>query len=101
MPAKAVPRNIARILVVEDNDAQRRTLCDILRHEGFDPVACATGGEALAASESESFSVAILDQRLPDLTGIEVLEALRDRDTGTRVILHTAYGSFELKLSWK
>lgn len=90
-----VQRQGAKILVVEDNDAQRKTLCDILEHEGFDPVAFASAGDALAATETDEFPVAILDQRLPDRAGIEILDALRARGCRTRVIMHTAYGSFE------
>jgi PAS domain S-box-containing protein len=88
-------RPLANILVVEDDDAQRETLCDILRQEGFVPIACANATEALDSVAASNASVAIVDLRLPDMSGIEVLERLMQLLHGSRVIIHTAYGSFE------
>ncbi|HXV76024.1 MAG TPA: response regulator [Candidatus Polarisedimenticolaceae bacterium] len=88
-------RPLANILVVEDDDAQRQTLCDILTQEGFVPIACATATEALESAAASNASVAIVDLRLPDMTGVQVLERLMQLLHGARVIIHTAYGSFE------
>jgi len=88
-------RPLANILVVEDDEAQRQTLCDILRQEGFEPVACATAAEALETAQASNPSVAIVDLRLPDMSGIQVLQELMSLLHGARVIIHTAYGSFE------
>ena len=83
------------ILVVEDNEAQSRTLCDILENEGFLPVRCATGAEALDPSRHRDVRVAILDLRLPDMNGLEVLAELKKLRPGISVIIHTAYASLE------
>jgi PAS domain S-box-containing protein len=88
-------RPLANILVVEDDEAQRHTLCDILQQEGFEPIACATAAEALESAQAANASVAIVDLRLPDMSGIEVLQELMKLLQGARVIIHTAYGSFE------
>jgi len=88
-------RPLANILVVEDDDAYRHTLCDILRQEGFEPVACADASEALESAQTANASVAIVDLRLPDMSGIQVLQELMTLLQGARVIIHTAYGSFE------
>ena len=88
-------RPLANILVVEDDEAQRHTMCDILRQEGFEPIACANASEALESAQTANASVAIVDLRLPDMTGIQVLQELMTLLQGARVIIHTAYGSFE------
>lgn len=88
-------RPLANILVVEDDEAQRRTMCDILRQEGFEPIACANASEALESAQTANASVAIVDLRLPDMSGIQVLQELMTMLQGARVIIHTAYGSFE------
>ena len=46
-------RPLANILVVEDDEAQRHTVCDILRQEGFEPIACADASEALESARRE------------------------------------------------
>lgn len=88
-------RPLANILVVEDDEAQRHTVCDILRQEGFEPIACADASEALESAQTVNASVAIVDLRLPDMSGIQVLQELMTLLQGARVIIHTAFGSFE------
>lgn len=88
-------QEIPRILIVEDDAAQRLILSDILQDEGFDTVAFGTAGEALDGFRKGRFEVAILDHRLPDLTGIQVLERIRAADDLIQVVMHTAYGSFD------
>ncbi len=92
---ETLKRPLANILVVEDDEAQSHTLCDILREEGFEPIACSNAEEALSSAEASNASVAIVDLRLPDMSGIQVLEKLMTLLHGARVIIHTAYGSFE------
>ena len=88
-------QSAVRVLIVEDNDAQRRILSDLIRDEGFDPVACRNAAEALTQADVGPFGVAILDQRLPEMSGTELLGRLRTMQRGLRAIIHTAYGSFE------
>ncbi len=80
-------------MIVEENDAQ--ILTDLICDEGFDTVVCGTAADALAQAEVGSFGVAILDQRLPEMSGTELLEHLRGMQRDVRAIIHTAYGSFE------
>ncbi len=91
-PDEGAPRCI---LIVEDVDGQRQTLARILEHEGFAVQACSTGSEGLEAARRHEISVAVLDFKLPDLTGIEILERLKSIDDRIQAILHTAYGSFD------
>ena len=88
-------RPLTSVLVVEDDDAQRQTLCDILAQEGFAPVPCATAAEALEQAQISRAAIAILDLRLPDMSGLDALGELLALLEGARVIIHTGYGSFE------
>ncbi len=88
-------KQVAPVLIVEDDDGQRLTLRDILQCEGFTTFDCDTAGEALEITRREKVAVAIIDYRLPDLTGIQTLERLRALDRAIRVIIHTGYGSFD------
>ena len=85
----------SRILVVEDNEAQRQTLMAILRDESFEVVSCETAKEALSVLKKEEFAVSIIDHRLPDMTGAELLGEIRRTEPRMRNIIHTAYGSFD------
>ena len=82
------------VLIVEDNESLQETLYDTLSEEGFDPVACRTGAEALALAEQSTFAVAIVDLRLPDIDGTTLLEGLERVQPGIKSIIHTGYGSF-------
>ncbi len=88
-------QRLNRVLVVEDDDAQRRTLVDLLTNEGFDVTGCATAAEALSVTRYRTFAVAVLDLRLPDLDGTRLAEQICGQDGEIRTIIHTAYGSFD------
>jgi two-component system response regulator RegX3 len=76
------------VLVVEDEDAIALPLAEGLRREGFDVVRVATGGEALAAAETD---IVLLDLRLPDIDGLDVCRRLRARSQ-VPIIIVTARG---------
>ncbi|MEQ1684341.1 MAG: two-component system response regulator CreB [Burkholderiaceae bacterium] len=66
-----------RILIVEDEPGIADTLQYALRTEGFEPVCCATGEEALASARAQPPALVILDVGLPDTSGFEVFKRLR------------------------
>ena len=66
-----------RILIVEDEPGIADTLQYALRTEGFEPVGCASGEEALASARAEPPALVILDVGLPDTSGFEVFKRLR------------------------
>lgn len=68
-----------RILVVEDEPGIADTIRYALATDGFDPHVCALGGEALAALETGTFALAILDVGLPDINGFDVFRQIRAR----------------------
>jgi HAMP domain-containing protein/CheY-like chemotaxis protein/signal transduction histidine kinase len=73
----AAPRR-KRLLIVEDNPAEQLSIRELLGYDDIDIVAVATGSEALNLVEKESFDCVVLDLRLPDMTGFDILERLRD-----------------------
>jgi two-component system, OmpR family, response regulator RegX3 len=77
-----------RLLIVEDEDAIAEPLAEGLRREGFDVQRAATGAEALAAAPVD---LVLLDLRLPDIDGLDVCRALRER-SGVPIIVVTARG---------
>jgi HAMP domain-containing protein/CheY-like chemotaxis protein len=68
-----------RLLIVEDNPGEQLSIRELLGHDDIDVSIAATGREALSAIEQESFDCMVLDLRLPDMTGFEVLERIRER----------------------
>jgi light-regulated signal transduction histidine kinase (bacteriophytochrome) len=85
----------SKVLVVEDNEPERRLLADILREESFEVIGCESACEALDRVQQHSFGVAIVDLRLPDLSGTQLLERIRALDEEVRVIIYTGAASFD------
>jgi hypothetical protein len=86
----AEPRR-RRLLVVEDNPAEQMTVTELLGHDDIDIETVGSGAEALARLKADPADCVVLDLRLPDMSGFEVLEAMRD-DTGladTPVVVFT------------
>jgi len=73
----AKPRR-KRLLVVEDNPAEQLSIKELLGYDDIDVTVVSNGAEALEAAAAQSFDCAVLDLRLPDISGFEVLERLRD-----------------------
>jgi two-component system response regulator AtoC len=87
------------VLVVDDEKTFRMVVEETLTAEGFDVAAARTGEAALAAWQREPQDVVILDRRLPDMDGVQVLEQIvresRERGVDTLVILATAYADVD------
>ena len=83
----------AHILILDDDANLRKTLGDILRIKGFDPVPLETGEQALERVQTEEFAVALIDLRLEDMPGLDVLHGIRQRSPATECILVTGHAS--------
>ena len=72
-----VAPRVKRLLVVEDNDAERQSVVELLGHEDIEIATAGTGSEALTALLDRPFDCCVLDLRLPDMSGFELLEKVR------------------------
>jgi CheY-like chemotaxis protein len=77
MKAYATPR-LRKLLVVEDNEAEQMSIAELLGHDDVEIQAVATGRAALDALREQPYDCAVLDLRLPDMSGFDVLEHIRD-----------------------
>jgi CheY-like chemotaxis protein len=66
-----------RILIVDDESVNREVLCRRLHREGYRPTGVHSGRAALQILRNESFDAVLLDIKMPEMSGIEVLQALR------------------------
>ncbi len=87
------PQTSERLLIVDDDPAQLRVLADLLGDEGFSVCTCRTAAEAMRAA-GDNYVAAILDLRLPDQDGTQLLQQIRAVNPRIRVIIYTGYGSF-------
>lgn len=85
---------MASILLVEDQTALARTYQGFLRQEPYDLIHVDTGTKALEALDDDLAAV-LLDLKLPDADGLDILRALRERGLTMPVIVITAHGSMQ------
>jgi len=81
------------ILIVDDDLKVRKTLSDILQTQGYVPIAAATGKAALDRVEREMPVVALIDLRLEDISGLEVMRGIKERSPGTECTVLTGYAT--------
>jgi len=84
------------ILVVEDSPTLALTYREYLRRSGFSADIAETGKEALAAIADTKPSVILLDLKLPDMDGIDILKRLNAENNSARTIVITAHGSVKV-----
>jgi two-component system response regulator PilR (NtrC family) len=84
-----------RVLVVDDEEVLRDVLEVVLRREGFDVIAAASGEEALSVLDAEEVDLVILDVMLPGISGIDTLRAIRIANPTLPVIVITAFSSID------
>jgi DNA-binding response OmpR family regulator len=82
------------ILVVEDEKHLQILYAQELAAEGYNVIAVGTGGEALEKVKNNPIDLAILDIKLDEENGLEVLRNMMEHRRGLKVILNTAYSSY-------
>ena len=87
---------MAKILIVDDEQGMRRILNVNLRRDSHVVVEASGAMEALALIKREDFDVILTDQKMPDGSGLDVIQAAHDDDPTTSVIFLTAVGTLEL-----
>jgi HAMP domain-containing protein/CheY-like chemotaxis protein/signal transduction histidine kinase len=66
-----------RLLIIEDNAIERASIAELLGHDDIEMVPVDSGGDALAAMRSQPFDCIVLDLRLPDMSGFDLLEQMQ------------------------
>lgn len=84
------------ILVVDDDPNSLFGICQILKDEGYQVIAAQNGKTALEKLKTESIDMVITDERMPDLSGTELLSKAKRMAPEIPVILITAYGSVSM-----
>ncbi len=84
-----------RILVVDDEAVQREMLTGFLEGQGYETEGAGSGGEALEKFRSGHFHLVLIDHRMPDMNGDEVLEKIRELNPLVPAIMITAYGAVD------
>jgi two-component system response regulator AtoC len=87
------------LLIVDDDEAMRDTLSDVLKKKGYEVSVASSGNDALLAIRKNIVDLIVLDMRLPDLDGIEVLKRVKEFDTEILVIMMTAYSDVQTAVS--
>jgi DNA-binding NtrC family response regulator len=85
----------ARILIIEDEKLIRWTLRQQFNEQGYNVDEAAAASEGLTKLADETFDLVMLDYKLPDMTGLEVLRKLRETDKDIVVLMMTAYSNVE------
>ncbi len=83
------------VLLVDDEDTIRLFLEKTLREEGYEALTAATGTEALERTRGELPDLVLLDLKLPDMSGLDVLRQIKEEVPEVCVIMLTAFGDIE------
>ena len=86
----------ARILVVDDDLGMRDTLEAVLLAEGYEVKVAENGSETEDVLKQESFDVTLLDFKMPDCTGIDLLPRIKELAPNMPIIMMTAYGTVKV-----
>ena len=96
--AKRMVNNM-RILVVDDEASVRKVMSQVLQDEGFTVTEAANGKQALKCMQKTPFSVVITDIVMPEMTGLELLEKIKEQSPETQVIIITSHASLETAIT--
>lgn len=91
----AGPEDVARkkVLIADDDDSIRELLVAVLKDEGFETFECKRGSEVLRTVPRLEPDLMILDLRMPENDGIEIMRRLNEQDARVPTLLMTAYGT--------
>src|SRR5499433_3424877 len=84
-----------KILIVDDDKVVLRAVTEILQREGYTVVAIDDAVEGLAASKDPTVDVAVLDSRMPHLSGMDLLRAMKQSRPDVEVVMMTAFATVE------
>jgi DNA-binding NtrC family response regulator len=84
-----------RVLIVDDEERFRNTMCKLLTVRGLVATTAGSGAEALEKLKGDTYDVTILDVRMPEMSGVQVLAEIRKIDPEVEVIIMTGYASVD------
>lgn len=87
--------NRIRLLLVDDEEGYVNVLANRLEKRNFHVTKAYSGGDAIRAVRGQDFDVAILDLKMEDMDGIEVLKIFNQMDLTMKIIMLTGHGSQE------
>ena len=87
------------ILIVDDDEVMRETLSDVLKRGEYEVYSVGSGGETLSVIRKNIIDLVLLDMRLPDGDGLELLKKIKEFDTEILVIIMTAYSDIQTAVS--
>ncbi len=90
---------VPHILVVEDDDSNRRKLAQVLEKAGYNCTVAASGGEAMEKLGKESFNAVLCDLIMPDIDGLSLLQEIKKQYPQIVFILITGHGSVETAIT--
>ena len=82
-----------RILIVDDDETIRATMKAILEEEGYTVDLAGSGKEGIQKTNERAYNIALLDIRLPDMEGVQLLKLMKETLPRTRKIMVTGYPS--------
>lgn len=83
------------ILLIEDSFSLAQTYLEYLKPTGYETYHCSSGAEALSVLESENPALILLDLKLPDMSGMDILDHINELEMRPNVLVITAHGSIE------
>jgi two-component system response regulator RegA len=86
-------------LIVDDDDIFRNRLCRAFSARGWEAIGAADGASALELSSQSSPDLAVVDLRLAGMSGLDIVQGLRNLDETTCIIMLTGYGSIATALT--
>jgi len=98
VPEPAAARPAPTVLIVDDEPGFVDTLADILGAKGYNALLASTGREGERIVNQSHVDLAIVDLKLPDVSGVEVLARVRECSPGTEVIILTGHASLDTAL---
>ena len=84
-----------RILIIDDDEAIRKSLTTVLKEKGYLVDAAESGQAAVKKSETETYDLALIDIRLPDIDGVQLLTAMKETTPKMVKIIITGYPSLQ------
>jgi DNA-binding response OmpR family regulator len=90
MQSKNIPRNVARVLYVEDHEDTRELVTLVLEQKSFEVVTGGTIASGVALAGSEQFDLYLLDSWLPDGSGLDLCKQIRTFDKSTPILFYSA-----------